>query len=183
VQRLLALAAVLAALAASTHALASSARTFAIRGDVKIGAYAVRADGSFSGAIDVFGEPTSARHTYGRESCRASWPNHGLTIDFYNLGGADACDPDAGRFSRAYMRGNHWLTTKHLKIGDPVTKLRALYPTARFHPGEPRFWPPGYWLVTRTSAFGTGGSYPGLLAESRSGRVSGFQVRFPAGGD
>lgn len=167
----------------SAVALASSARVFAIRGDVKIGAYAVRSDGSLAGAIAAFGEPTTRRHTYGRGSCRAAWPNHGLTIDFYNLGGADACDPDGGRFSRAYMRGKHWLTTKHLKIGDPVSKLRARYPTARLHIGERGFWPTGYWLVTRTSNIGTGGSYPGLLAEISHGRVSGFQVRFPAGGD
>jgi hypothetical protein len=43
--------------------------------------------------------------------------------------------------------------------------------------------PSGWWLVTRTSQFSTGGSYPGLLAHIQDRRVAAFHVRYPAGGD
>lgn len=121
--RALGLAAVVtaaSALHAPGQALAEATHIFAVRGDVKIGSFAVRADGSLSGAIRAFGAPTSRRHTYGRGTCTAVWVRHGLTIDFYNLGGADACSPAGGRFSRAFLRGSHWMTTKRLKVGDGV---------------------------------------------------------------
>ena len=51
------------------------------------------------------------------------------------------------------------------------------------HRGLRFFWPAGYWLVPRAERFGTGGTYPGLLAETRGGRVVGFHVRYQAGGD
>ena len=47
-----------------------------------------------------------------------------------------------------------------------------------------RYWPSGWWLLTRRSPFGTGDTYyPGLLAETQRGRVVAFYVSFPAGGD
>jgi len=91
---------------------------------------------------------------------------YGLTIDFYNLGGADACSPEGGLFSRAFLRGPHWMTTKRLKVGDGVAKLRTLYPTARLRPGERYYWLAGYWLVERTSVIGGGASYPGEATAS-----------------
>jgi hypothetical protein len=172
-----------AALILLAPAPSAASHVFAVRGDVKIGSFAVRADGSMGGAIRAFGVPSSRRHTYGLGTCTAVWAGHGLTIDFYNLGGADACSPDGGRFSRAFLRGPHWMTTKRLRVGNSITKLRRLYPSARLRPGERYYWPAGYWLLERTSVIGSGGSYPGLLAEVSVGRVIGFQVRFPAGGD
>jgi hypothetical protein len=64
-----------------------------------------------------------------------------------------------------------------------VATLRRLYPAAQFYPGMRGARPAGWWLVTRASPFGVGGSYPGLLATTRSGVVNSFQVRYPAGGD
>ena len=121
--------------------------------------------------------------TPGLQACRATWPRHGLTIDFYNLGGQDSCRPRYGRFSRAFLRGDHWTTTRGLRIGDSLAKLRRLYPGVRYRRGERGVWPSGYWLVPRRSIFGAGGGYPGLLAEVRRGKVVAFQVRYPAGGD
>jgi hypothetical protein len=37
----------------------AAAHVFAVRGDAKLGAYAVRADGSLGGAIRAFGRPTA----------------------------------------------------------------------------------------------------------------------------
>jgi hypothetical protein len=170
-------------LTALAVATAATAHVFAIRGDAKLGAYAVRADGSLRGAISAFGDPTSRERRSGGSACTTSWRRHGLSIDFYNLGGSDPCSPEGGRFSRAVMRGDHWVTTKRLRIGDSVRKLRQLYPGARLEPGTRGFWPAGYWLLRRYSPIGVGGYYPGLLAEIRNGKVVGFHVRFAAGGD
>jgi hypothetical protein len=160
----------------------ASAHVFAIRGDTRIGAFRVKADGTLGGAIASFSEPSSLKRT-GNVSCTAVWSQHGLTIQFYNLGGQDPCSPEGGLFGRATMRGDHWMTTKRLRIGDPVATLRRLYPSARHHPGIRGVRPAGYWLVTRYSPIGTGGNYPGLLAEVVRGRVRSFQVSYAAGGD
>lgn len=160
----------------------AATRTITIAGDERIGSYRVKADGSLGGAISAFGRPTALRRT-SDQSCTASWRTISLTIFVYNLGGEDACTPRGGRFNRAIMRGPTWRTNKGLRVGDPVARLRQLYPSARFHRGLRYYWPAGYWLVPRPERFGTGGTYPGLLAETRSGRVTGFQVRYQAGGD
>jgi hypothetical protein len=162
---------------------AAPAHTFAIRGDVKIGAFAVKANGTLAGAIDAFGQPTTLHRLYSGQACLASWRKHGLRIYFYNLGGEDACEPRYGRFARAIARGPHWQTTRRLKIGDSVRRLVRLYRTASFQRGERGFWPSGFWFVRRYSIYGEGSYYPGLLAETRAGTVVAFHVRYPAGGD
>ena len=88
-----------AALVASLIVVASAdAHEFAVRGDQKIGAYAVNTDGSVGGAARAFGEPSSRRRSFGKQACSVTWQKHGLTIDFYNLDLGDACEPE-GRFA------------------------------------------------------------------------------------
>ncbi|HEX5467460.1 MAG TPA: hypothetical protein VFW80_00275 [Gaiellaceae bacterium] len=111
------------------------------------------------------------------------WRRHGLKMDFYNLGGHNPCKPAYGFFSNARAEGPHWRTNRGLATGDRKRRVRKLYPKAAFPPREPGFWPAGWWLVKRRSLFGSGGTYPGLLAQMRDGRVAVFRVRFPAGGD
>jgi hypothetical protein len=63
-----------------------------------------------------------------------------------------------------------WRTALGLRVGDAVARLRSLYPHARL---KGQGFDRGYWLVTRQiCAEVGGGSYPGLLARVRSGRVS-----------
>jgi hypothetical protein len=162
-------------------AASASAHVFTIRGHWKIGSFLVQRDGTLGGAIDAFGKPGS-RHRDG-VNCTVRWPRHGLKIVFYNLGGQRPCRPATGYFSNARARGPHWQTGKGLEIGDRQRRLRRLYPNAEFHTGEPDSWSAGWWLVRRSSPFGTGGSYPGLLAKVRDRRVVAFHVRYPAGGD
>jgi hypothetical protein len=170
-----------AILFAGTSAERASALSFVVRGDTKIGTFAVKADGTLFGAIRAFGDPDSLR---GRaESCTAAWGTYGLTIQFYNLGGRNACTPQYGFFSRAFMRGGRWRTGSGLRVGVPVRWILRFHPRATWHPGERHFWPSGWWLVTRRSPYGNGGQYPGLLAETRNGLVFGLQVRYAAGGD
>jgi hypothetical protein len=167
-----------AALAAA--AAVSAAPSFVVSGDVRIGTFAVKADGSLGGAIRAFGQPKLRRTG---EACRATWAPFGLTMSFYNLGGANPCAPRFGRFSKAIMHGTRWRTDKRLRIGMSSRLIRRYYPRATFHRGLRFYWPSGWWLVTRRELFGGSGTYPGLLAETARGTVASFQLRYPAGGD
>jgi hypothetical protein len=161
-------------------AVARAEPSFVIQGDTKIGTFAVKADGSLAGAIRAFGAPRLKRTG---EACLATWPQYGLAMNFYNLGGQNPCTPKFGRFSKAISHGTHWRTNKGLQIGMPSTAIRRYYPRAIFQKGLRFYWPSGWWLVTRREIAGGPGFYPGLLAETARGKVISFQVRFPAGGD
>jgi hypothetical protein len=161
----------------------AAAQTFTIRGDWKMGSFLVKRDGTLGGAIEAFGRPGSKDRRFGGAACTVRWPRHGLRIDFYNLGGRDACRPAFGFFSDARARGPHWETNRGLEIGDRRRRLRNLYPGATYHQVEPGYWPAGWWLVRRPSSIGGGGDYPGLLATVEDRRVDSFHVRYPAGGD
>ena len=170
--------AVVTALAASSPATA--APSFVIAGDTRVGGFAVKADGSLAGAIRAFGQPRLRRTG---EACSATWAAYGLTMSFYNLGGANPCTPRFGRFSKATTYGTRWRTDKGLRIGMSSKTIRRYYPRATFHRGLRFYRPSGWWLVTRAELFGGSGTYPGLLAATTRGSVSSFQARYPAGGD
>jgi hypothetical protein len=172
--------AIVAAAAASLTPLAAG-HVFAVVTDERLGAFRVKTDGTLGGAIRVFGTPSLKRGS--DVTCRATWTRHALTIDFYNLGGDDPCSRRYGFFGRAIMRGDHWRTSKGLRLGDPVARLRSLYPRARYHAGRRGFRPSGWWLVPRRSRFGLPGTYPGLLAETSRGRVTAFRVHYQRGGE
>jgi len=162
----------------------ASAHTITIHGDWKIGTFEVKRDGTLRGAVEAFGGPRERERRYGGMVCIARWPEHGLKIRFYNLGGNDACRGRYGFFSEARARGPHWVTNRDLATGDRTRRLRNLYPNARYHNAEPNgYWPAGWWLVRREQPFGAGGHYPGLLATISDRRVQAFLVRYPAGGD
>jgi hypothetical protein len=74
----------LAAAAALILSAVAGAHTFTIRGDWKMSSFAVKRDGTLSGAIDAFGQPGTRNRT---ARCTVRWPRHGLKIVFYNLGG------------------------------------------------------------------------------------------------
>jgi hypothetical protein len=163
-------------------AASANAHTFTIHGDWKIGSFLVKDDGTLRGAIDAFGQPTDRDRRFGGSACIVRWPQHGLKITFYNLGGRNPCRPAYGFFSNARAHGPHWETNRDLAIGDRRRRLRDLYPGATYHSAESGS-PAGWWLVRRRSPFGTGGYYPGLLATLEDRRVDAFHVRYPAGGD
>jgi hypothetical protein len=163
--------------ATSLMLVPSAQAAIMIQGDVKLGRFEVKRDGTLQGAIEAFGRPTTLRRDRRfREICYARWSGIGLRITFYNLGGQNPCRAQWGYFSRAEIVGRDWQTRAGLRIGDPLRRLWARYPRAEPHP-------PYWWLVVRRSPFGDRGSYAGLSAKIRDGRVVAFVVRYPAGGD
>ena len=106
-------------------ASAEEPASIVVRGDVQIGRFLVRRDGTLDGAVRAFGKPTSLRR--GRfQDCTARWRPIGLRIGFYNLGGRNPCLRQYGYFSTATMVGPHWVTAKGLRLGDPARKLHVL---------------------------------------------------------
>jgi hypothetical protein len=145
-----------------------------VRGDVQIGRYLVKRNGTLDGAIRAFGTPTSLRRgRYGE--CSARWQPIGLQIVFYNLGGRNPCQRQYGYFSTATMVGRHWVTARGLRLGDPARKLHVLYSPHRFTGS----WA---WLLSR-HYLPYHGPYPGLAAKIHHGWVTAFRLRYPAGGD
>lgn len=161
-------------LAAALALVPAAQAAIVIQGDTQLGRFEVQRDGTLRGAIAAFGRPGSLRRS--GLSCYARWPRIRLRISFYNLGGRNPCVPRWGYFSLAEIVGTDWQTGSGLKIGDPLRSLIARYPRADPHP-------PYWWLLVRRTPFGLAGTYPGLSAKVRDGRVVAFVVRYPAGGD
>lgn len=157
----------------------STTRGFVIRGDHKIGAFAVKTDGTLQGAIEAFGRPTSVRR--GRYvNCIVRWRSIGLRIEFYNLGGQNPCVPQYGYFGQALMTGKRWRTGNGVRVGDPIHKLHQRYRITRYN----GYW---LWLIVRSTradcALSSGVCYyPGLEAKGLRGRVAAFRVNYASGG-
>jgi hypothetical protein len=162
----LALAAVVtAALLAPAGA---SAQPFVIHGDTWVGGLEV-ARATPADARARFGTPSTSRVEDAR-SCVQSWRRIGLVARFLDLSGGAPCRTGVLVTATITSRG-YWRTAVGLRVGDPVARVRLLYPRARlrgsgFPPGA------GYWLVTRRTCAEVGAQpYPGLLARVRGGRV------------
>lgn len=168
-----ALAILVAVLAVSVEAAAAPAGSI-VRGDVQIGRYKVKEDGTLGGAIRAFGQPSSLRRR--DVTCLARWQARGVRISFYNLGGQNPCQGRYGYFGEGIITGRGWATAKGLRIGDPARRVSALY-------GPRRVSGSWAWLLTRRSPYGAGSVYAALSARIQSGRVTAFRVKYQAGGD
>ena len=139
-----------------------------------IGRYEVEADGTVSGAIDALGQPTERAPR--RTDCTITWAQHGVLMQFVNLGGADPCE--LGQFCSASINGREWRTSTGLAAGDSVRQLWDLYPSAR----EVRDGAIIRYVLERGTA-PCGQAEGGLEAWTGGGRVSQLYVSFQAGGD
>jgi hypothetical protein len=162
VKRLLVLLLLLAAPAA-----VAAPAPYVIQGDTSVaGLRIARAD--LGDARARLGAPSSVRRRV--PECVASWRRLGLALAFLDLSGEDPCR--AGALVRATITSrSNWRTAKGLRVGDSVSRLRSLYPSARHRRSIPAW--SGYWLVTRRACeLGGFEPFPGLLARVRSGRVT-----------
>jgi hypothetical protein len=167
------LAILIAVLAVSVAASAAPGGSV-VRGDVQIGRYLVKRDGTLGGAIRAFGQPSSLRRR--DVTCLARWSGPGVRISFYNLGGQNPCQRRYGYFGEGIITGRGWATGRGLRIGDSARRVSALY-------GQRRVSGAWAWLLTRRSPFGDGGVYAALSARIHHGRVTAFRVKYQAGGD
>jgi hypothetical protein len=86
--------------------------------------------GTFRQAVAVFGRPAIvAPETAARPSCRASWPELGLAIEF-SARFASCKTTELGGWLTVTATAKRWHTRVGLHVGDPEAKLHRLYPQA-----------------------------------------------------
>jgi hypothetical protein len=169
--RLLAAIAVVAALASAAVPAASA--PFLIVSDRTVGG--VRMGATLVRARTLLGDPDTTRNI-SRLECRAVWRSMGLTLSFLDLSNGAPCKQ--GRVVIAIATAAKWHTTKGLRVGHPVARLRTLYRGAKFFRGAPY---QGWWLITRRTCAEVGSQpYPGLRARTARQRVSAFVVTVAA---
>ena len=122
----------------------------------------------------LFGPASSAQQAGpSAQSCVRVWSKLKLEVEFFTFE-TQPCLRGVALIVTVRSRAS-WRTALGLRVGDTPARLRSLYPRARLRgSGSDR----GYWLVTRQiCAEVGGGSYPGLLARVRNGRVSALVAR------
>jgi hypothetical protein len=183
---------VLAALAVSAGAPARRPASRLLRVGATaatIGRYDSVRDPTLAGAIGALGRPSSCSQLAKLPVFAAvTWNRLGLRMFFGSYGvipTRNPCDsPKRIRLDSAYADGHGWRSSRGLQIGDPVARLRRLYPHA-VRKRYPRGIQPltGWWLVVRTSRVPDLHRFPALLARTDHGRVIEFVVTVQAEGD
>lgn len=163
-----ALAVAALALALVSTALAASS-DYTIRSDKKIGPLSM-GRAKIIDAAGIFGNESAIRKQ-SDNVCVARWNTIGLSVSQLNLDAGNPCVN--GGIVTATMTGSRWHTAPGLHIGNSLARLRQLYPLAKYH----RAPNAGWWLIVRHACKEVGGSaFPGLLARTSGGKVSGLVV-------
>lgn len=148
---------------------ASADTNYEIVRDASIGGFP--RNGLVAKAIEVFGAP-AARQIDG-DNCSLTWGEHGVVMETYflNFGneGPNPCGPQ-GRHKSTTVSGERWKTSKKLEIGDPLARMRMLYPRAQKEA-------PNRWRLLTRRSFGI--SFPSLEVTLKRGRVFSFKVYGP----
>lgn len=170
----------IAALAASVALVGpASASALTIRADqyrvTQLGHFHTAGSSSLAHAVNALGKPTGRHPRNG--GCLVRWKKLKLRIDFENFGGHNPCGRHGQAQSFSIGFEKRWRTSRHLRVGQPVDRLKNLYRHARRHGSE-------YWLKSAYSPLGTGGHYAVLAARTHHLRfVSGFEGWIGAAGE
>jgi hypothetical protein len=91
--------------------------------------------GTYAQATSAFGQATSCRLQAGKKS-KATWSSIDLSMQFIVAKGS-ICSPSTSMLVQTMtVSGSAWKTASGLAVGDPVSKLRRLYPAAPAGPGS-----------------------------------------------
>jgi hypothetical protein len=122
----------------------------------------------------LFGGPSTVRTTAAGSSCVQTWRGARLAVEFFSFE-TKPCIKGVALVVTVTGRAA-WRTALGLRVGDTAARVRKLYPRAPLKSGIPG--DNGYWLVTRQICKEVGGgSYPGLLARMKAGKVSALVAR------
>jgi hypothetical protein len=157
----------LAVLTVALTSTASAAPSFVIKRDSDIGGFVLARNGKISGAIAVYGNPTS-REQFGYDECTVVWAALGIQSTFSHS--YDNPCALSGCHLETAITGRQWKTDRGLRVGDSLPRLRKLYPRAKVFLGK------RWTLITRS--FG-GTRVPTLLATLDANRITTFTVRSP----
>ena len=128
-------------------------------------------------AVAAFGMPTAVgRDRPDSNLCTVRWERIGVDVGFAGAsGGCAARNLHRAAWYGMRLWGPRWITARGLQVGDPVSRIRRLYPRATYASRPPR--PGEWWLITERQ--GELGRKPLLVAEVGAGRV--VAIRVPAG--
>jgi len=153
-------------------ALAAAPPQHVIHGDTSAGGIRI-ARSTPADVKKLFGAPSTNRVT-SASTCGQSWKGARLTVTFFTFEGKP-CARGVALIVTVTGRAA-WRTAVGLRVGDSAARLRSLYPKASLRTGFAG--DSGYWLVSRqVCAEVGGGTYPGLLARMKAGRVSALVAR------
>ena len=122
----------------------------------------------------LFGAPSTIKTATTGQSCVQSWKGARLVVHFFTFE-SKPCIKGVALVVTVTGRAA-WRTALGLRVGDTAARVRKLYPRAPLKAGIPG--DNGFWLVTRKiCAEVGGGTYPGLLARMKAGKVSALVAR------
>lgn len=184
--------AALALLTAATALAAGPSRLIQTNAKMqRLGTWRIDESPTLGGARRTLGEPSSCGRIRLEDGSIVRWSTLGVRVLTATLGvipsGATSCSYDPMPVSVVTVTGREWMTSLGLRVGDTVTRLHRLYPSATFHPTSRGDSSPknSYWLVTRWAAcLGDCGAAryvtaPRLVAQIHHGRVK--AIIFPVG--
>jgi hypothetical protein len=167
----------------------------------RAGEYTVRvgsdeSNARFENAIQAYGKPTTCRTTDPTFAV-ARWPSRGIRMTLATYGGMpegeNGCtSPDLIWVASIRLTDPRWTTSFGLRVGDRTTRLRKLYPRARYASGSKAGGRNDYTLVSvRGPCLGEcsptesrhGVDWPKLTAEVRNGRVIALWLMVGAQGE
>jgi hypothetical protein len=120
----------------------------------RIGPYRFGADPTYAAAVKALGRPTALGAETSAGACVVRWTKLALEVRF-GTGAAQPCTRASlttGGFAGATIYSRRWRTEAGLAVGDPVSRLRRLYPNARYADTPPD--PPRWLLVYRRGEVG-----------------------------
>lgn len=129
---------------------------------------------SYDAAIAAFGLPSSRGTEYHSNLCTVRWNGAGIDVGFASrLSPCARVNLARGAWYGMRLWGARWHTLRGLRVGDPASRVKRIYPKATFHTKPPQ--PPSYWIATWRLEPDTPLS-PLLEAEISGGRVAALVV-------
>ena len=137
---------------------------------------------TYGRAIRAFGTASSCVLRRGQTNdATVKWVRKGITAEFTTLGvppnGGDACsEPAAYQLDHLIVSSRSWRTAEGLRVGDPSSRIAALYPHALPHGST-------WWIIVRKNVIGSSSLYPLVSATVRSGKIASLVFLIRAEGD
>jgi hypothetical protein len=123
---------------------------------------------TYAASAAAFGPATDCHALPGKKS-RATWSPLGIVAQFIGAPGTPCTDSSQMLLQTLTTSGKRWKTSTGLAVGDPVAKLKRLYPSATVHGSN-------YWLVKADRP----SSHALFWATVRRGRVTAFSIALRA---
>jgi hypothetical protein len=165
----------------------------------RAGEYTVRLRNTYlQDAINAYGAPSKCRVVDSNNHVITTWAIRGIWIEAWTYGAMprdeDGCvSPDLIHVSQIRLTDKRWVTSLGLRVGDPTTKLRRLYPTSPYVEADRAWGRNHYYLVWRHGpcVVGVCSAYqlkygidtPQLMAQVRAGHVVAFWLPVFGQGD